>query len=159
MFQGFAFVNAFTAAIILSVHNVEAVEPLSTEELSSHCAHYSEDPDGKDAIFCIRYIQGFVDGAVATDARVTINVATEYGRQETYSERAIRTRVGRQLERYGSSFYAEFCLGTPVLLKEVVGKVIEKLLDREVAAARPLAGSMVYQALRDAYPCEANTNE
>jgi len=155
----FVFTCAYPMTMILPIHNAGAVEPLSTEELSLHCMHYSEDPGGKDAVFCIRYIQGFIDGAVATDARVTINAAEEDKQQETYSERAFRTRVGRPVESYGPRFYAELCLGTPVPLKDVVNRVITALMDHEIAAAQPLAGSMVYQALRDAYPCVESADE
>ena len=52
-----------------------AVKPLSSAELASHCVHYRSAPDGEDGIFCVRYIQGFINGAVATDERVAINVA------------------------------------------------------------------------------------
>lgn len=156
MIQGIAFVCTFSIVMVLSLRDAAAVDPLSTEELSSHCTHYSEDPNGKDAIFCIRYIQGFVDGAVTTDKRVAMNVAAEYDREESYSERAIRTRAGRQLARYGPSFYAEFCLGAPVSLKEVAEKIIEGLVSREVDAGQPFARSMVYQTLREEYPCEEN---
>lgn len=131
-----------------------AVEPLSTAELVSHCVHYEEDPEGEDGIFCVRYIQGFIDGAVATDERVTLNVAAEYDRGETFTERAIRTRLGRRLARYGPSYYAEFCLGEPVPLKEVVEKVVDDLLDREFVGERVRARDVVYQTLRDEYPCE-----
>ena len=62
-----------------------SVEPLSTPELAEHCALYYEDRDGKDAIFCVRYVQGFIDGAVATDARVLENIATEFDEDESLS--------------------------------------------------------------------------
>lgn len=88
-----------------------AVETLSSKELASHYVHCAEDPDSKDGIFCLRYIQRFIDGAVATDERVTMNVAAEYQKEETWIDRAVRTRLGSRLDRYGPSFYAEFCLG------------------------------------------------
>ena len=72
-----------TLIISIAASNVWAVEALPTDELISHCAVYNEDPGGKDGIFCVRYIQGFIDGAVATDERVVDNVADEYGRTET----------------------------------------------------------------------------
>jgi len=56
---------------------VDAVEALSATELAEHCIHYADDPEGEDAIFCTRYVQGFIDGAVATDERVTLNVVAE----------------------------------------------------------------------------------
>ena len=130
-----------------------AVEALSTEELVSHCVVYENDPEGEDGIFCVRYIQGFIDGAVATDERVTFNVAAEYEKDETFTQRAIRTRLGSRLDLYGPSFYAEFCLGEPVLLAEVAQVVITDLLALESFEGRELARDVVYASLRRAYPC------
>jgi hypothetical protein len=133
-----------------------AVEALSTEELISHCAFYEEDPEGEDGIFCVRYIQGFIDGAVVTDERVTYNVANEYDREETFTERAIRTRLGSRIDRYGPSYYAEFCLGEPVPLAEVVRVVIADLSQIESLEGRELAREVVYETLRREYPCDTD---
>jgi hypothetical protein len=103
----------------------------------------------------VRYIQGFIDGAVATDERVTYNVADEYDREESFSERAIRTRVGSRIGRYGSSYYAEFCLGEPVPLADVVKAVVADLSKIDDVAGRELARDVVYATLRNEYPCEA----
>ena len=136
--------------------DAQAVEALSTEELISHCAVYEEDPEGEDGIFCVRYIQGFIDGAVVTDERVTYNVASEYDRDETFTERAIRTRLGSRIDRYGPSYYAEFCLGEPVPLAEVARVVIADLLAIEDLEGRELAREVVYETLRREYPCDAD---
>ena len=145
-------------ALIVSAaaSNAWAVEALSTEELISHCAVYEEYPDGEDGIFCIRYIQGFIDGAVVTDERVAYNVADEYGREETPTERAIRARLGTRIERFGSSYYAEFCLGEPLPLAEVVRQVITDLLKLENIEGREFARDVVYETLRREYPCKTN---
>jgi hypothetical protein len=50
----------------------KAMETLYLEELSSHCIHYVENSGSKDGSFCLRYIQGFIDGAVAADGRVIV---------------------------------------------------------------------------------------
>ena len=50
-----------------------AVEALSTEELVSHCDKYYDEQATEDRVFCVRYVQGFIDGAVATDERVARN--------------------------------------------------------------------------------------
>ena len=147
-----AIVAAFSACF--AAGNASAVEALSTEELIEHCTVYETDPDGEDGIFCVRYIQGFIDGAVATDEKVTYNVANEYTRQETFSERAIRTRVGSRLDRYGPSYYAEFCLGEPLPLAEVVRVVVRDLLRLKDLEGRELARDVVYGTLRREYPCE-----
>ena len=141
-------------AFLAAASDALAVEALSTEELISHCALYEEDPDGEDGIFCVRYIQGFIDGAVVTDERVTYNVADEYDREESFTERAIRTRLGSRIDRYGPSYYAEFCLGEPVPLAEVARVVIADLLALEDLAGRELARDVVYATLRREYPCE-----
>ena len=136
--------------------DAQAVEALSTEELISHCVVYEEDPDGEDGIFCVRYIQGFIDGAVATDERVTYNVANEYDRDETFTERAIRTRLGSRIDRYGPSYYAEFCLGEPLPLAEVVRVVVADLLQLESLEGPELARDVVYATLRTEYPCDTD---
>lgn len=130
-----------------------AVEALSTAELASHCDKYHDQNASEDRTFCVRYIQGFIDGAVATDERVTNNVTREYQQGESYSERAARTRIGTRLARYGASVYAEFCLGDPVPLEEVVERVVADLADGAAAAEYPLARDVVYLTLRSQYPC------
>lgn len=145
--------------LLIAPFNADAVESLSTEELKSHCDYFEEDPEGKDGIFCVRYVQGFIDGAVATDERVTYNVANEYDRDETFTERAIRTRLGQRIERFGPSYYAEFCLGQPLPLKTVVQSVVNDLLNTERVANQPLARDFVYTTLRQEFPCEAPEEE
>ena len=63
-------------------------------ELVVHCKVMDQEPAGADAQYCIRYIQGFIDGAVATDVRVMLNAEAAPGRKnESFSERAKRTRA------------------------------------------------------------------
>lgn len=145
--------------LLIAPFNADAVESLSTEELKSHCDFFEDDPEGKDGIFCVRYVQGFIDGAVATDERVTYNVANEYDREETFTERAIRTRLGQRIERFGPSYYAEFCLGQPLPLKTVVQSVVNDLLNTDRVANQPLARDFVYATLRQEFPCEAPEEE
>ena len=145
------------AAIIgtlLLAPSARAVEALTTAELVSHCDRYHDEAAAEDRTFCIRYVQGFIDGAVATDDRVMSNVAGEYETEETFSERARRTRLGRSFERYGATSYAGYCLGDPVPLQEVVEHVVEDAGDPKLTAAHPLAREFVYAILRIHYPCE-----
>ena len=73
---------------LLGAPEARAVEVLSAEELASHCVAFPDDADSVDGQYCIRYIQGFIDGAVATDVRVMLNIEAE--RSETFTERAMR---------------------------------------------------------------------
>ncbi len=140
-------------ALFLFAERAGSVEPLSTPELAEHCAFYHDDPEGKDAIFCVRYVQGFIDGAVATDARVLENIATELEQDETFAERAIRSRIGSRVNRRGPTVYADFCLGEPDSLEEVVEKVVADLANRRVLDKDLLARDAVFSTLRREYPC------
>lgn len=134
--------------------DADAVEILSAEELASHCAVFHDDPDGVDGQYCVRYIQGFIDGAVATDVRVMLNMEAERD-EETFTERAIRTRIIDRNSLTRAAGYAEFCLGDPVPLVEVVTKVVADLDERVKATdSSGTARDAVYESLRRHYPCE-----
>ena len=133
--------------------DADAVEVLTAEELASHCEAFPDDADSVDGEYCTRYIQGFIDGAIATDERVMINVENELERKETYTERAIRTRSPRS-SRDRAARFAEFCLGDPVPLREVVEKVVADLNDRKHTEEGVAARVAVYASLRKRYPCE-----
>jgi len=141
-------------ALVMLSERAGSVEPLSTPELAEHCAFYHDDKEGKDAVFCVRYVQGFIDGAVATDARVLENIATEFDEDESFSDRAIRSRIGSRINRRGPTVYADFCLGEPDSLEEVVEKVVDDLANRKVLDEDLLARDAVFTTLRREYPCE-----
>ncbi|MDJ0758518.1 MAG: Rap1a/Tai family immunity protein [Woeseiaceae bacterium] len=145
-------------ALMLVADRADSVEPLSTPELAEHCAFYFDEPEGKDAIFCIRYVQGFIDGAVATDARVLENIATEFDEDESFSERAIRNRIGSRVNLRGPTVYADFCLGESVSLAAVVEKVVNDLANRKVLDEDLLARDAVFSTLRREYPCDPDEN-
>lgn len=132
-----------------------AVEVLSAGSLAAYCESFSEHSDaGKP---CERYVQGFIDGAVATDVRVMLNVEAEQqssGRaEETFTERAMRTRIGMTDARRAAG-YAEFCLGDPVPLREVVAHVVADLkIQVESLDDTTPARDLVYESLRRHYPC------
>jgi len=132
-----------------------AIEVLSAKELAAHCEVLPEAPDSVDGQYCIRYIQGFVDGAVATDVRVMMNLEAEHERKETYTERAFRTRSPNNMERRHASELAGFCLGDPVQLRDVVARVADDLEGRaEDPEAELSAREVVYASLRKHYRCE-----
>ena len=139
-------------SLFLTMTSAKAVEALTSHELASHCSHYEKDPKGMDAVFCVRYIQGFIDGAVATDERVVSNIVTGK-EEETFSERAMRTRLGK-LRLYGSTYYADFCLNDPIKLNEAVEKVVADLLNKTIVDKTKLARDVVYQSFRNNYPCK-----
>ncbi|MFK7732740.1 MAG: Rap1a/Tai family immunity protein [Pseudomonadales bacterium] len=150
-------VGLITLPLLLLHWPANAVEPLPVSELYEHCALYGEDPEGKDAIFCVRYIQGFIDGAIATDERVLQNVRAEYeDLKESFTERAIRMRAPRDhlVERFGATSYADICLGEPVPLLEVVTKITGDLTATAGQWQDESAREVVFENLRKHYPCD-----
>ena len=127
-----------------------AVTPLLASEFASDCA--GPQMQNSKLERCALYIAGFLDGAVATDARVAENIADEFERKETLTQRAIRIRVGERMRLYGPSVYAEYCIGEPVPVTEVID-----LLQREIQKNPPgdadLARDTMYVLLRNHYPC------
>jgi hypothetical protein len=148
-----------TLMLVALSDRAQSVEPLSTPELAEHCAFYYEDRDGKDAIFCVRYVQGFIDGAVATDARVLENIATEFDKDESFADRAIRSRIGSRINRRGPTVYADFCLGEPDSLEEVVEHVVDDLANRKVLDEDLLARDAVFSTLQREYPCNPASDD
>jgi len=141
-------------SILIPIQGANAVEVLSAQELALHCAAFPDDSESTDGQYCIRYIQGFIDGAIATDVRVMENIEAESDREETIAERAMRTRLPSRLNSQRAANYAEFCLGDPVPLEEVVANVVRDL-DRDLmvdSSSHP-ARDVVYQSLRNNYSC------
>lgn len=65
----------------------------------------------------------------------------------------MRTRLGK-MKLYGSTYYADFCLGEPIQLKETVGKVVADLNNSAITNRELLARNVVYQTVRKYYPCK-----
>ena len=145
----------FVLLLLLMVPPVtKAVEVLTAKELASHCALIRSEPQGVDAQYCIRYIQGFIDGAVATDVNVMLNAETESGSGETFSERAKRTRAPSRADQHRAAELAGFCLGEPLPLRDVVDVVVadlQALADR--TGKNESAMEVVYASLQQHYPC------
>lgn len=139
---------------LLAANRVSAIEPLTAAQLNEVCADSREQRDSPEARLCIYYVKGFLDGAVATDGRVAENVVAEIEAAETFTDRAIRTRVGSRLKNFGPSVYAEFCVGQPDPIADVVLHVIEEL-GRYDDLEGIQAQSVVYSSLRRHYPCTA----
>lgn len=134
----------------------KAIEVLTAQELASHCAHLDNDSEGVDGQYCIRYIQGFIDGAIATDARVMLNAESASNDSETFTERAIRTRLPSRADRFRAANLAGFCLGDPLPLRNVVDLVVADLSNLPDSKAKnEPAMEVVYRSLQQHYPCKS----
>jgi hypothetical protein len=139
---------------LLAMPTAKAVEVLSAKELASHCALLGSEPEGLDGQYCIRYIQGFIDGAVATDVRVMLNAESELERSETFSDRAKRTRSPSRADRLRAAELAGFCLGDPLPLRDVVDVVVADLALLPVDKGNNASAmDVIYASLQQHYPC------
>ena len=82
-----------------------AVEVLPATELAEHCGELTTagGPTENSGRFCSNYVRGFIDGAVATDVRVMMNVEAEYELRRSLTERAVETS-SRDTEEIKSAF-------------------------------------------------------
>ena len=145
-----------TLVVLLTVSaapSAFAIEPLTATQLAEVCQEAKTNPDSAETRLCVFYVKGFLDGAVATDSRVAQNVASEIEEKEGFTERAIRTRVINRMDKYGPSVYADFCVGQPDPIAEVILHVIEEL-ERNENLDSLEAQEVVYSSLRRHYPCE-----
>ncbi len=140
-------------ALALCSTGVRAVEVLSAGELASHCVFVAEAPTSADGEYCIRYIQGFIDGAVATDARVMLGAEAGLEKGEGFSERAKRTRTPSRADQSRAARLAGFCLGDPLPLRDVVATVVADLDQLDASRASSPAREIVYASLRQHYAC------
>jgi len=136
----------------LTALDAAAVTPMGAAELADSCSAYIDDAASASGRHCVHYITGFLDGAVATDERVALNVAAEIEREESFKERALRTRVGGHMRKRGPSYYAEYCIGDPVPVRDVIAFVVAEFARTDASPDR-LARDIVYAALRSNYPC------
>ena len=148
--------SVFAALAVLSVSlPAAAVEVLPARALADQCADLARSVESAGAQFCTHYVQGFIDGAVSTDVRVMMNVEAEYEERLSLTERAARQRMpGWHDQQQRAAGYAEFCLGDPVPLADVVTVVANHLAERAPTMDEELAArEVVYAALRNNYPC------
>lgn len=139
---------------LMSLSTANAVEVLSAKELASHCEKFGTDSNGVDGQYCIRYIQGFIDGAIATDARVMLNAEEVMSGKETFAERAMRTRMPGRAAINRAAKLAGFCLGDPLPIHDIVKVVVADLADLQASEKKDLpAMEAVYESLLKNFPC------
>lgn len=121
----------FTATLATQLHAAE-LEPLTSVELQALCQAYVHSPDSEDARACAAYVRGFIEGSELVIVR---GEDVQPLRQESFSERAWRTRLGvsRPEPRY--------CLSPAVTLQELIAQLLAQ------AEQKPPAGDVSARAL------------
>jgi len=133
---------------LLLAGNVQALETLGSATLIGYCQ--SEEPHQVE--ICTTYINGFLDGAFATDPRVAENIVSELREEEPFTERAMRTRLGLTLDRFGPSYYADFCIPAELPVATIRGDI--QKAPEPTGATGVNARDYLYQLLQTRYPCQ-----
>ena len=143
--------GVFLLAALAWVTPATAFDTLTAGELKTACTAESASAPSSVPERCTFYVHGFLDGAFATDPRVASNVERALSSEESFSERAFRTRLGPRIDRFGPSVFADFCVPLSLPLDMVVGDVLEEVV-KAVDMGEP-ARELVYRSLRTHYPC------
>jgi len=128
----------------------QALETLGRDELLSLCR--SESPGG--VAVCSGCINGFLDGAFATDPGVVDRVVSEIQTEESFSERAIRTRLGNTLASFGPSYYAGFCIPADLSMDTIVEELLGAAQEEVDHTGEQSARDYLYGLLQARHPCE-----
>jgi hypothetical protein len=84
-----------------------------------------------------------------------LNAESALASKETFSERAIRTRMPNRLDRSRAAGLAGFCLGDPLLLRDVANVIVADLITQtDSSKENEPAMEVVYQSLLKNYPCK-----
>ncbi len=142
------------AGVVLFAGPAMALEWLTEDELEQRCESFLDDAQSRDGALCIAFIQGFLAGAEATDGIVAERVRKiQPPSGDTYADRALRTRIGSYLQKYGTPYYAGYCIGQDVSSQTVITTVID-YLNNHPDEPGLTANQAVYMALMERFPCE-----
>jgi hypothetical protein len=133
---------------VLVVAAPAAATWLTTDELEAHCSALERDAESRDGAICAAFIQGVIEGERAVNGPVV-------DREESFAERAARTRVGSRLRTSGER---NWCVDPALPAASVLERVVAQMraMREEVDAAPGRASSaawIVERALGAAFPC------
>jgi len=121
--------------------------PVAIERLRESCDVYERRPYASEADACRAYVQGFLDGG-----RHEIVGAAEASDEESFTERALRVRLGRLRLRARQPQGHELCVPTPAPLDDIIRDFRRALGERSDEAIRNPA-TVLTGVLRQRFPC------
>jgi hypothetical protein len=104
-----------------------------------------------DVFVCHTYIEGYLDGALVTDAAVVETVARSEGETSEFVKRAYLTRVGSKRKNLPATALAHFCLPESVTRPDIVGSIGDALKSADIIS--DTLSEAVYEILKKQYPC------
>jgi Rap1a immunity proteins len=117
--------------------------PLSSVELHEQCLLFSESPQSEEGRACAAYVRGFIEGS---DRIVLRESDPGVQQSESFSERALRTRLGRISPK------SEYCLQSALSLQEFIAHMLAYAEDHP-PASDVSASALLYGTLHRFYRC------
>jgi len=126
------------------------------QELEDSCAALLWLEDERQGAMCRGFVHGYLLGADgAPPLPVQAAPASERSGGESYSERALRTRLSpAYVRRVTGAKTASYCLGGTTDLADVV-KAITEYLESHSDATGVIESPMVQEALMRRFPCDS----
>jgi Rap1a immunity proteins len=118
--------------------------PLSSAELHKRCLVFSESPQSEEGRACAAYVRGFIEGSDRIVLRESDPIVQQ--QSESFSERALRTRLGRISPK------PEYCLQSALSLQEFIAQMLAYAEDHPPASDAS-ASVLLYGTLRRFYRC------
>lgn len=94
----------------------DELEPYSSRDLHRLCRAYLESPEGADGRACSAFVRGFIDGS----QKVVVRQDTPGSSRGSFTERAIRTRLGRTKDPVPS-----YCIDGVTTMGDFVRQMLE----------------------------------
>lgn len=143
----------FLFASVAPESPIFAEEWLSAGDLEASCDSFLAGSEGDDGDLCVAYLQGFLAGADTSQMAVS-DASKDEEYDESFSERASRTRLGRlRLMKIRASRTGEYCIEDDVSALEIVDTVATFLKQHPETVSMTDADA-VRAALISSYPCD-----
>lgn len=137
-----------TSGVLALLWLLVAAELSPAENLSGLCSGGDEEVAG---VACRAYLQGFLDGALLTDTAIAEHAIEDEHFFDTFTARAIRTRLNSSRFVPPATSMADFCLPADVARQDVIEQLASDL------GAMPVDQSSfadsVYQLVKVRWPC------
>lgn len=145
----FALALIMPAALVAQPTSLNhSIEQWDSERFGQHCRTFLEEPESSEGSLCHGFVLGFMAGVRAVQKSVAPTVD-----DETFSERATRTRVGSRLRRQSLDALPSFCLGADTALSDIVEAALA-YLDAEPDGGDASVSDAVRRALSQGLPCD-----
>lgn len=147
-------VYKIAAVLLLATAPTSAMDWLSSAKLESSCDAFLNSSDDSEAALCLTFVQGFLAGAEAAHAQNPIGSRAKALKDETFSERATRTRLSTLQLMQVRSGKPAYCLDETLSPVEIV-ETVAGYLDSHEEVMTLTNTEAVYEALVHEFPCES----